>query len=206
MISKRLKGKRQQKSPEGREGLLRCRSDERGVALIMVMVISAIALAIMGALMYMLITGTRLSGGMKRYKTAIEAGVGGADVVYEMLKARGDPGITDISLAMGGCASAKIVNATSNWGGCDSSLTIDITDPATYDMRFDLGNYRVYAKIVDTVRGNTGGGGDDLVKTGVVTADTDLQSKEVPYLYSIELEARGTNTDERARLSVLYQY
>lgn len=185
--------------------------DERGVALIMVMVISVISLAIMGALVHMLITGTRLSGSMKRYKTAVEAGVGGADIVYAMLEARGDPGIPGINLLMNpsgsGCSTAKIINATTSWGGCDSSLTIDITDATTYDMRFDIGNYRVYAKIVDTIIGNTGSSGGGLIKTGVVTADTDLQTQEVPYLYTIELDARALNNPvERAKLSVLYQY
>ena len=54
--------------------------NEKGIALVMVLILSAIALAIMAALVYMLISGTQISGMQKRYRTALEAGVGGADV------------------------------------------------------------------------------------------------------------------------------
>ena len=57
-------------------------SNERGIALVMVLILSAIALAIMAALIYMITVGTQASGMQKRYRTALEAGKGGADISY----------------------------------------------------------------------------------------------------------------------------
>ncbi|OGW43532.1 MAG: hypothetical protein A2Y66_01150 [Nitrospirae bacterium RBG_13_41_22] len=68
--------------------------NEKGIALVMILVLSAIALAIMAGLIYMIMIGTQISGTQKRYKTAQEAGVGGADVTYEFIKLRGDPSST----------------------------------------------------------------------------------------------------------------
>ena len=66
---------------------------ESGIALVLVLVISVIALAIMSALIYMLTSGTQISGMQKRYRTAQEAGLGGADITYLMLASRGNPNI-----------------------------------------------------------------------------------------------------------------
>ena len=51
--------------------------------------------------------------------------------------------------------------------GLDSSSDDRPGDPRRYDMRIDLGAYRVYTKIVDTVDGNSGAD-EGLLKTGVV--------------------------------------
>src|SRR4030067_537165 len=64
--------------------------NEKGIALVMVLVLSAIILIIMAGLIYMLITGTQISGMQKRYKTALEAGIGGADITYQIIGARID--------------------------------------------------------------------------------------------------------------------
>jgi len=67
--------------------------------------------------------------------------------------------------------------------------------------------YRVYAKIVDTVEGNTGGE-EGLLGKGVVYAGSgEISVMKIPYLYTIEVDAENaTNPSERAKLSILYQY
>ena len=55
----------------------------------MVIVLSAVALAIMTALIYMITMGTQISGLQKRYKTALEAGEGGGDVFYQLIASGG---------------------------------------------------------------------------------------------------------------------
>ncbi|MDP2278589.1 MAG: hypothetical protein Q8K51_10245 [Nitrospirota bacterium] len=211
----------------------------------MVLVLAAISLSIMTALIYMLVGGTKTSGIQKRYKTALEAGIGGSEVTYQLVSLRGQSAdqlafinkMNAVGLALGasvttpaGCTrsglaacstyavytglAAKLNLPTACWSAaCDSSLTINpsLPDPnTTYDMRFNLGTttiYRVYAKIVDTVEGNSGGD-EGLIKGGVVSSNTGevtVQSK--PYLYTIEIDAENpNNVDERAKLSVLYQY
>jgi hypothetical protein len=202
-----------------RNDKLQVLSNQKGIALVMVLVLSAIALAIMAGLIYMLTSGTQISGIQKRYKTALEAGVGGAEVSYQVIGARGNPNIPYISFtqtATDPCLTAKLNTRTSsaNWVNCDyakaSSLRIDPDDSATYDWSFDLGaspTYRVYAKIVDTVEGNSGGD-EGLLKHGVVSSGSgEVAVMSIPYLYTIEVDAQDSaNPAERAKLSILYQY
>lgn len=189
--------------------------NEKGIALVMTLVVSAIALAIMAGLIYMITAGTQISGIQKRYKTALEAGVGGAGVAYEYISRRGaasalytfSPGVTEQ------CRTLKLNQRTNNWGACPAnanSIAINPGDNTTYDWTFDLGTdptYRVYAKIVDTIDGNSGGD-EGLLKSGVVSSGTgEVTVVSMPYLYTIEIDAQNAaNPAERAKLSILYQY
>lgn len=189
---------------------------ENGIALVMVLILSAIALAIMAGLIYMITVGTQISGIQKRYKTAQEAGIGGADVTYQLIAARGDPGIPDIGLiitASSTCLTDKLTKKTASWdASCNSSLTITPGTTSTYDMTFQLGatpfpTYTVYSKIVDTVEGNSGGD-EGLLKSGVVSSNTgEVTVMSKPYLHTIEVDAENAdNPAERAKYSILYQY
>ncbi|OGW28581.1 MAG: hypothetical protein A2X59_06760 [Nitrospirae bacterium GWC2_42_7] len=221
---KHVVGSRQEEDGQGKKSRLLpttyyILSAEKGIALAMVLIISAISLSIMAALIYMLTAGTQISGMQKRYRTALEAGVGGADVTYQIITARGDPLIPldNFSLSassVGGydCLADKLNNATSVWSGlCNSSLIIDPADPTTYDMTFTAGTgamtYRIFSKIVDTVEGNSGGD-FGLTKDAVVaTGQGEITPMSIPYLYTIEIDAQNdANSAERAKYSVLYQF
>jgi len=173
------------------------------------MVLAAVALAISGGLMYMLARGGYMSGMQKQYKTALEAGVGGADVAFQVIASGGTLSASTIGLTYNnpGNLTTKLTNPTASWGTLDKTMTIDPDVLGSYDMRFDLGNYRVYSKIVDTVPGNSA---TDLglQNKGVTSAGTgELIVMSSPYLYTIEVLAQRTsNASERAKLSVLYEY
>ena len=223
-------------------------STERGIALVMILVLSAIALAIMAGLIYMITTGTQVSGMQKRYKTALEAGVGGSDITYHLIGLRGEPsstasflnalstpvnlypvittpGLENCTTCSGCCGTnkegklfcglaAKLNTPSTSWSSaCNTdSVAINPAVLTTYDMRLDLGaspypTDRVYAKIVDTVEGNTGGE-EGLLGKGVVYAGSgEISVMKIPYLYTIEVDAENpSNPSERAKLSILYQY
>ncbi len=199
-------------------------SAEKGIALVMVMILAMISLAIMAALVYMITASTQVSGIMKRYTTSIEAGKGGAAVMFQAIAAGGDPGY--IGTTLGGaisnnaCFSAKLNNATSDWStvagsSCsDTSMTITPGTTTSYDMNFNLGTiptYTVYAKIVDTVPGNSNrsvGGAAGLVTSGVVNANSgEIAVQSIPYMYTIEVQSvNQSNTAERTNYSILYEY
>ena len=196
---------------------------ESGIALALVLVISVIALAIMAALIYMLTSGTQISGMQKRYRTAQEAGLGGADITYLMLASRGNPNIPLTGFDMpatdvGGvdCLTEKLNNATFNPDGtlkwdaaCSNTSSINPADLTTYDMTFQIGagqSYTVYSKIVNTVEGNSGGD-EGLLKGGVVSSSGEITVVSVPYLYTLEVDTENTtNRAERSKYSILYQY
>lgn len=221
------------------------KNSEKGIALVVVLVVSAIALALMTALIYMITAGTQISGFQKRYKTSLEASKGGSDLFYTLVGFRGDIMDTNqfkneldaaglnssIPLLTSTCSGtstggtsytglqAKLMTPTSSWDpvNCDKSISIDPGNPATYDMKLQLGTtsrYDYYAKIVDTIEGNTGPGGmgsssdKGLINKGVVSSGVgEIQVMQKPYLYAMEVMAtNSTNTSERSKFSILYQY
>jgi hypothetical protein len=197
---------------------MRLMKNESGIALVMVLILSAVALAIIAGLIYMVTSGTQISGLEKRYKTAIEASIGGADIQYEVIALRMDSPtllasefnfLTNFNVAITqACLNDKLLRSTANWGGsCTSDMTVG---PTSYDMRFDLGagpTFTVYTKIVDTVEGNSGGD-EGLIGKGVISAGTgEITVVHRPYLYTIEIDSENAaNPSERGKMSVLYQY
>ena len=63
--------------------------NEKGIALVSVLILSLIALSIIATLVYLVIQGTRFSGFFKRYETAREAGTGGAEITVDLINNRG---------------------------------------------------------------------------------------------------------------------
>ena len=195
-------------------------SDNKGIALVMVLIISLISLVIMSGLIYMVTTGTQVSGIEKRYRTALEAGKSSIDIAYQVFSSRGANPFTAVEGAPisfsitspGTCLTNKLNNATVDWdAACDTSLTIIPATTTTYDMAFQIVgtslDYSVYAKIVDTVEGNSSGD-EGLVKTGVVISNSgEVPVMHIPYLYTVEIASENTNDPtERTRLSALCQY
>lgn len=225
-----------QKAAECNCALSSGRNSESGVVLLMVLILSAVALAIMAALLYLVLVGTQTSGMQKRYRTALEAGVAGSDVLTQVISMKGDlssfnalsatpsavlSACTGTSLYTGQSYSglaAKIMTSTTATGGWSAGCVTSLkTDSSNYDMKFSLGTnptYNVYAKIVDSVEGNTGSGssnagGNILITTGVVSNNGgEVQVRAVPFLYTMEMDVENANSssNERAKLQVLYQY
>src|SRR4030043_137911 len=110
--------------------------NEKGIALVMILILSAIALAIMAGLIFMITTGTQVSGLQKRYTTAFEAGKGGVDITFQLLAARGDPNIPGFhQTASSTCMTDKLNKSTKDWTStCDKLLTIIPGTDSTYDM------------------------------------------------------------------------
>ncbi len=94
--------------------------DEKGIALVLVLVLSLIALSITAALLFMASQETRFSGFQKRYKSALEANLGAAEIFEHMVILRQK---TDITTFITDLKTANInFNATLNDpAGCTGS-------------------------------------------------------------------------------------
>jgi hypothetical protein len=205
-----------------------CLRSEKGIVLVVVLVLSAVALAIMTAMIYMITIGTQTSGLQKRYKTALEAGIGGGGVFSQLIMARGDTSLigtanlTNFNITTPvGCSgtisssgtsttglAAKLMTPSKSWNTtCNMSTSITPTLATSYDMRMDLGAYRVYAKIVATTDGNTVNY-SGLDNSGVADTNTGLVAvTPISYFYAIEVVSENSaKIDERAKLSILYQF
>ncbi len=204
--------------------------NEKGIALVMVLVIAMIGLAVVAALLFLVIQGTSMSGYHRFYRTADEAAVGGSDIAAVFIKNRGTPvaGLlnTQLLTQASNCLQDKLLRprganflAAGNWGNCTGG-GVDITmDPTAWpDMQFETPSltgmpaYRVFVKIVDTVEGNSANTGlvtvGELYGAGVTNANSgEVSPPHVPYLYRVEVQAQDANNPrERARYSGLYVY
>ena len=207
--------------------------NEKGIALATVLVLSLIALAIMSTLLYLVLQGTKFSGFLKRYETAREAGIGGAEIAGAVIGARGNlvvPGFVNLAkacdcgdplvsgdstfsngTALTGdyiCLCAKLCDPTADWPStCSSSLdpTVSPEWPAFTLSGIGGVDYQVSAKIVDTTIGNSDLSTEQLGGSGVASSSASvISAPPVPYLYRIEVNS--ANPNERSRLSVLYAF
>ncbi|HAM51286.1 MAG TPA: hypothetical protein DCP92_11590 [Nitrospiraceae bacterium] len=55
--------------------------DERGIALVLALILSLVVLVTVSALLYIITQGSAMSGYQKRYETALESGKGGVNIV-----------------------------------------------------------------------------------------------------------------------------
>lgn len=201
-------------------------SNEEGVALMLVLVMSVVVLAVMTSMIYLITVGTESSGKGKRYVTCLDAAIGSASVVKEYIDARGgiSNGMSSQLVSETGfarstgpteeCQDAKIYNTTSDWPeGCDSISLINTGDPDTYDVYFEVGNYRTFSKICNTIEGNSSNTGKKQlalkanIRGVAYRRGSDIQGIKSPYEYHIELDTvNQQNNEERCGLSILYRY
>lgn len=96
--------------------------NETGVALVMVLVIALISLSIVAVMLYMVTVGTRLSGYMKQFRSAEEAGYGTTQMIREFMAAKGN---LDLPLFNPDGTDWKIGGACQCDANNDGSLTVD---------------------------------------------------------------------------------
>lgn len=126
--------------------------NEKGIALVMVLILSLIALAIVAALIYLVTQGTKFSGSFKRYETAREAGIGGAEIITSLinrfhrgqLEAIGISGIDSNFPKRCDCGDVDVVGDSTFSDG--TALTGDyiclcakLCDPAYTDATYNWG-------------------------------------------------------------------
>jgi hypothetical protein len=208
--------------------MMRVTLNEKGIALVMVLILSMICLAMVASLLFMISQGSQISGFQKFYRTVEEASLGGASVTAAFIQYRGAASAdmtANLSNALygnaagssAGCTAQKILLARASWTACTSANDVSWDPTSNPDMRFDLvgltQTYRVFGKIIDTIEGNSENstlvtGGGQLGGAGVVASNSAMISPpHIPYLYSIEIQAQNSATArERSSLSVLYAY
>src|SRR5574340_1120671 len=137
--------------PGRRNAGIQLLASERGIALALVLILAVIALAVMAGLVYMITSGTQVSGMQKRYRSAQEAGLGGADITYQLIAARGNPNVfpsgysfsipaMDVGTGHVNCLTDKLTKPTASWNAaCSNTPAIDPSTASSYDMTFQLG-------------------------------------------------------------------
>ncbi len=218
--------------------------NEKGIALVMVMIIALIGLAMVSTLLFMVTQGTRISGFQRVYRTTDEAGLGGAQIATEVIRSNIYNAVSDaalqpvitgtsfltVNLEHGtgdACLKQKLKISRGGWKTTDPTplawttctdtdrvlkFDADVSPDFTFDLAGATGQtFKVYSKIIDTVKGNTeegGLGGSKLGGTGVVSSqEGQIAPPPTPTLYRIEIQAQdASHPEQRSKYSVLYAH
>jgi len=204
---------------------------DRGIALVLALVVVSVAAGIFAAVMYFSLTGTEMSGLQRKYQSSKEASLGAIDIMTKDVLPRVISGTT-LSSAVSGmvlpsvlpaiqaaaakdtCFARELTTATSGWPGgtCDCGPDATVNSDIVFNLKSSASSTRpfvVSVKIVDTVAGNSDKSGIVLeLASGVVDdASSIIKIQHFPYLYTIATDARPQNsTTERANIEVLYAY
>ena len=211
------------------------RSD-KGIVLVTSLMLTLISLVVVMALFYLMTTGTKISSAQKRYRTALDASYGGAELVAKdiiplVLKNYSSGSTLSVSLnslvgssgsysGLGGqglqissqsCLQKRLKNDYSAWAalGCTGDGLPAFKSPdLTFTLQAASGNpFTVYSKIMSTRAGNSDMGGLSLIGGSVADASNIIYPQSQPYLYTIEVQGQRQNDSTvSSDLEVLYAY
>lgn len=203
----------------------RALGNQRGLALVLTLMFTLVALAIVASLFYLVLQQTRSSAAHKRYRNSLEAAHGGAqlitkELIPQLFKGGSDPRGTlsaqftsiGLELSSNACLNQKLTSVTSGWTACGPQAR-SLDPRVDWDMTFKLqgtrgGGFDVFAKIVDTQPGNSDSSGVELLESGsgVTGSNAGVNAMHLPATYRIETEGRTRNGQERVALTIFYSY
>jgi hypothetical protein len=212
---------------------IRMLENKRGAALITALMLTTVSLVICLALLYIITQSTKSTASQKRYSNSLAASYGGAEMVKDIMPrlmsystARSGiatiSGFTNVNLAFPSntadldCFTRKMKFSTSQWGSACTDENKSSNAGLKPDFTFKLngltsGNgFRVSAKIVNTIKGNSDISGVDYLEAGLGVSQAGggvIAPQHFPSLFTVELRGeREVNAKERAEVSVLYAY
>ena len=196
--------------------------NERGVALVMALVLGLVGMLIITAILYMVGTGTWLSGSQKRYQAALDAAQGGMtffvrEIVQrciggESLNALGSANANYNGLLTTGAVSDtefKRKLTTTGVAGVDVGYPTTTPDATlTFAFQSPTPNMTVNTTIVGTSIGNSGASANLLVGGGVVSNNSGtITPQHIPYLFRTDVQGQSAvSSREKANLSGIYAY
>lgn len=201
--------------------------NEKGIALIVAIIIAFVILALGSMALYMSTQSTKVSGKFSVYRSSVEAANGAFRETRAILGYIKDNESFTMPFNMidnrTSCLGYKLNHQSIDWTDSDLiksgclARTVSLAESTDkdkvinyYDLKYSLGNYYVYLKVVNTSLGNTqsrrGGlttGGTTSKKEGINT----LFAPPAPYIYRIEIvSVSKLNPYDFSHVSVLYAF
>ncbi|KJS01780.1 MAG: hypothetical protein VR65_07610 [Desulfobulbaceae bacterium BRH_c16a] len=204
-------------------------NNQKGMALVSALMLGLIGMLMVASLLFMVDTGTWLSGSKKRYQMALDTAHGGINFFTKEVIQRGlggtgldamgnyggifttDPGITNAQFNTKLTTRGDIRDRFWPYDPDvlpNSAVPFNATD-ATVTLAFpNSPNISVSTTIVSTSRGNSGLAANNLQGGGVVNNNAGtITPQHIPYLYQTESQGQNViNPVENARLSAVYVY
>ncbi len=198
--------------------------NQKGIALIVALILSLVSLVLIGMALYISTQGTKLSGRLKSYATALSAANGAYEIATTILPSIKQQSSFDLSnidsLKSNNekCLNIKLNNLTQNWTStsgwsynhCPSlnnATSSNIDDIRNYyDLKYKLGDYYIYIKVTSSSLGNTQLPSQSLSSGGVSSSGLGSKpSPTMPHLYRIEILSEKNGSDE-VHVTALYAY
>ena len=190
--------------------------NERGVALVMALILGLIGMLMIASLLYMAGTGIWTSGSKNRYQMALEASHGGMNFFTKEIIQRGLAGDTLNTMGNYGgifttqISSADFTKKLTMFGNVNDGVYPANNPDATLALIFTVPTptINVTTTILSTTIGNTGTSVDYLWGGGVPGDGRGIVNPQhIPYLFQTDVQGqRAVNPRERARLSGVYAY
>ncbi len=199
--------------------------NQKGIALIVALILSLVSLVLIGMALYISTQGTKLSGRLKSYATALSAANGAYEIATTILPSIKQQSSFDLSnidsLKSNNekCLNIKLNNLTQNWTStsgwsynhCPSlnnATSSNIDDIRNYyDLQYKLGDYDVYIKVTSSSLGNTQQPSKNNLNVGSVVSNgqSGKSPPTMPHLYRIEILSEKNSSDE-VHITALYAY
>jgi hypothetical protein len=190
--------------------------NQKGIALVVTLMLLVLGFAVVAALFRLSTQETKLARLEQGYTTELDAAKAGTDLFIQMVEFSqggsspvGNPPLGTNSLN-GACLTFKMSNPTSLWtappAGCPtqaqatSPFPTDSTNTANYysDTTLPLGNYTVYAKLIDTFQ---------TTQTGTpCTPPNYCPCTKGCYYYTVLTRAQTLGSNEHADIQFMYRY
>lgn len=201
--------------------------NQNGMALIIAILVAFIILVLGSMALYISTQSTKISGEFSVYRSSVEAANGAFRETRAILsyikenKPFSVPfNIIDNRTA---CLHYKLNTPSINWTNSDLTSngclarTVALAENTNdskvidyYDLKYSLGNYYVYLKIVNTSLGNTQTQNKGLTTGGTTSKKHGINiifAPKAPYIYRIEIvSVSKLNPYDFSHVSVLYAF
>lgn len=198
-------------------------TNNKGIALVTSLMLTLISLTIVMYLLLMVMSGAKVSGANKRYRTALEASYGGMDLILkEIIPTIFTKNLAEPSNALAGlyptsfnfttgtndCIREKLTMPSTQWGtACSASSDPKIIPDFSLQLNStSTDTYTVYTKIVDSVcpdkrpypdgkcTGSDLSGYEQLDGgQGTAAGSSGVNVQSMPATYRIEIVGEKTN-------------
>ncbi len=162
---------------------------QNGIALIVAIMLSFMMLIVIGALLWLVVSGTKMSGMYKQYASAHDAAVGGAEVMIDALYWGQNPNLPEgtYSISDPNCFRTKRENPVQYWGDCLNKSPDIIINFGKINSSSDF--YTVYVTIRSTV---------------IEQADAVSNNNQKKSYYAISIDASNSTRLEKSSIDFVY--
>lgn len=196
------------------------KSNDKGFALVITMLFALIGLALSGALLFMVIEATKMSGIAQRYSTALDAGKGAADVVMNLMMKYTPITLTTPdfgtvqsspvgSAPNANCLNDKITNPTFDtdgvtwkWTNCSATCA----SPCAYTSTDATVNPDIITNYTDVYGNPTFTVYTKIIDTEIVPSTGCPAGAASGLVYTVSITSQKTNNPgENAQINFLYR-